>query len=192
MAEEKKKDLSQMTEEEIDNLKYQSDNKEETKEEVKEEPKKEEETKKDSETKKEPKEEKQKSVSDMTKEEIEELKYKSEQDKQQVLNKVIRGYNDSFVKHYDFDEFDLSFTIRLHLPNMIEQGKINALRSSYLGGTDTDQPAFIFYAFEMLATIQIVGDDVPKEFKNETDIYNPAPLVTMYQDWMDFQSTFRY
>lgn len=180
MAEDTKKDLSKMTEEEIDKLKYE-DNTE--KENEQQEDKKE--------TNKEDKEE-QKPISEMTKEEIEELKYKQEQEKQKTLDKVIRGYNDTFIKHYDFDELDLTFTIKLHLPNMIEQGQINALRSKYLGGTDVDQPSFIYYAFEMLATIQVVGDEVPKEFKNETDIYNPAPLIQMYNDWMEFQSTFRY
>lgn len=180
MAEETKKDLSKMTEEEIDKLKYENNTEKENEQ---QEDKKE--------TNKENKEE-QKPISEMTKEEIEELKYKQEQEKQKTLDKVIRGYNDTFIKHYDFDELDLTFTIKLHLPNMIEQGQINALRSKYLGGTDVDQPSFIYYAFEMLATIQVVGDEVPKEFKNETDIYNPAPLIQMYNDWMEFQSTFRY
>lgn len=183
MAEETKKDLSELTEEEIDELKYKKDTKEteDKKEDSKEDSKE-----------KESKEEKQKPVSEMTKEEIEELKYQQEQEKQKVLDKVIRGYNDSFIKHYDFRELGLTFTIKLHLPNMIEQGQINALRSKYLGGTDVDQPAYIYYAFEMLATIQVVGDEVPKYFKNEEDVYNPAPLIQMYNDWMEFQSTFRY
>lgn len=186
MAEETKKDLSQMTEEEIDNLKYQSDNKEEEKEETKKE-----DSNKDSETKEKPKP-KEKPVSEMTKEEIEELKYQTEEKKQKALDRIIRGYNDTFIKHYNFEELDLTFTIKLRLPNMIEQGQISALRSKYLGGTDVDQPAYIYYAFEMLATIQVVGEEVPKYFKNESDIYNPAPLIQMYNDWMDFQSTFRY
>ena len=135
---------------------------------------------------------KQKDISEMTPEEIEELKKEQQQKKTQVAQQIIRGYNDKFTKHYNFEELGLEYDITLHLPNLLEQGQINALRSKYLGGTDTDQPAYVFYAFEMMAIIQIVGDDVPKYFKNEEAVYNPAPLLQMYQDFVDFQQTFRY
>ena len=180
MAEDKtKKDISEMTQEEIEELKYGKQDKKDTqKQEQKEETSKE--------------DTKQKDISEMTQEEIDEIKYQQQQEKTKVAQQIIRGYNDKFTKHYNFEELGLEYDITLHLPNLLEQGQINALRSRYLGGTDTDQPSYVYYAFEMMAIIQIVGDDVPKYFKNEEAVYNSVPLIQMYQDFVEFQQSFRY
>ena len=180
MAEDKtKKDISEMTQEEIDEIKYGKQDKEDTKKQEQ----KEETSKEDT---------KQKDISEMTQEEIDEIKYQQQQEKTKVAQQIIRGYNDKFTKHYNFEELGLEYDITLHLPNLLEQGQINALRSRYLGGTDTDQPSYVYYAFEMMAIIQIVGDDVPKYFKNEEAVYNSVPLIQMYQDFVEFQQSFRY
>lgn len=133
-----------------------------------------------------------KDINKMTPEEVDKLKYEEQQKKVQTIAKVIRGVNDVWEKSYDFKELDLSFNIKLRLPNAIEQGAIFALRSSYLKGMDMYQHEDIVKAYQMLATIQTVGIDIPKEFKNPEEVYNIQPLVTVYHDWAEFMNTFRY
>lgn len=133
-----------------------------------------------------------KDIKNMTPEEIEELKYKARQEKEQTITKVIRGVNDVWEKEYNFKELDLHFKVKVRFPNAREQGRIFALRSSFLGGMDMYQNDDVIQAYQMLATLQEVGEEVPKEFKNVEEIYNLYPLKVMYQDWIDFLNTFRY
>lgn len=53
----------------------------------------------------------------------------------------------------------------------------------------TDQ---VIRAYQMLATLQEVGIEVPKEFQDPEDIYNLYPLTVMYEDWLGFLNSFRY
>ena len=48
---------------------------------------------------------------------------------------IVRGFNDMFVKEYSFDEDKIKFTIKIKMPNIIENGKVEALRDHYLDGT---------------------------------------------------------
>lgn len=140
----------------------------------------------------ETKQEEIKDVNEMTPEEIDKLKYQDRKEKEKVVNKVIKGVNDVWEKEYNFEELDLRFKVKVKLPNAREQGNIMALRSSYLNGMDAYQSDMIINAYQMLATLQEVGVEVPKEFQDPEDIYNLYPLSVMYDDWLDFMSSFRY
>ncbi len=65
------------------------------------------------------------------------------------------------------------------------------MRSNYLGGMDLYQSDEIYKAYQMLATIQVVGVEVPDELSDPEKIYNLIPLVRVYDDWIDFLGTFR-
>lgn len=136
--------------------------------------------------------EEKKDVSKMTPEEIDELKYQDRKEKEKVINKVIKGVNDTWEKEYNFEELDLRFKVKIKLPNAREQGNIFALRSAYLGGMDMYQTDQVIRAYQMLATLQEVGIEVPKEFQDPEDIYNLYPLTVMYEDWLGFLNSFRY
>lgn len=123
--------------------------------------------------------------------ELQELKRKKEQEQDNTVSMVIRGVNDVFEKYYNFKEIKLDFNIKLRVPNALEQGTINAMRSNYLGGMDLYQSDEIYKAYQMLATIQVVGVEVPDELSDPEKIYNLIPLVRVYDDWIDFLGTFR-
>ncbi|AGR48154.1 hypothetical protein [Staphylococcus phage vB_SepM_ phiIPLA-C1C] len=123
--------------------------------------------------------------------ELQELKRKKEQEQDNTVSRVIRGVNDVFEKYYNFKEIKLDFNIKLRVPNALEQGTINAMRSNYLGGMDLYQSDEIYKAYQMLATIQVVGVEVPDELSDPEKIYNLIPLVRVYDDWIDFLGTFR-
>ena len=123
--------------------------------------------------------------------ELQELKRKKEQEQDNTVSKVISGVNDVFEKYYNFKEIKLDFNIKLRVPNALEQGTINAMRSNYLGGMDLYQSDEIYKAYQMLATIQVVGVEVPDELSDPEKIYNLIPLVRVYDDWIDFLGTFR-
>lgn len=123
--------------------------------------------------------------------ELQELKRKKEQEQDNTVSRVIRGVNDVFEKYYNFKEIKLDFNIKLRVPNALEQGTINAMRSNYLGGMDLYQSDEIYKAYQMLATIQVVGVEVPDELSDPEKIYNLIPLIRVYDDWIDFLGTFR-
>lgn len=128
----------------------------------------------------------------LTKEEIDNLKYKQQEEREQVINKVIRGVNDIYEKEFHFEGFDEPVKFKIRYPNALEQGQILSVRSSYFNGTDMYQSQEIIFAFHMLATLNVVGVEVPKEFRNAEEIYRLEPLLELYYDWVEWLSTFRY
>lgn len=87
---------------------------------------------------------------------------------------IVRGFNDMFVKEYSFDEDKIKFTIKIKMPNIIENGKVEALRDHYLDGTALNQSVFIYNAYDALALIRVCGKDVPKELAKDENIYEPG------------------
>lgn len=156
-------DIANMTDEEIDELKFGSDKKEDKEEENKE-PKK-------------------------TREEI----AQEQSDKQEVvLNKIIQGVNDVFEKDYNFEELDLKFTIKARLPNVKEQTRIRNLTDDLLDGRSLETADAIYYQYFMLATLLVTGIDVPKMFRDPDKIYTLSPLLTVYLDFVEYANSFRY
>lgn len=101
------------------------------------------------------------------------------------IDSIIRGVNDVFEKDYSFNEDNIKFTIKIKAPNIVQAGKIEALREQYLNGMGLSQTAFIFNAYDALATIRICGIDVPKELAVDENIYQPA-LEWLYEIDGDF------
>lgn len=111
-----------------------------------------------------------------------EMEKKVEQKK--VIDRIIRGVNDVFVKEYNFEDLGLHFTIKLRAPNALEIGRIQARMSAYLGGMNNYASEYMILVYQTLATIRTTGIDVPKELENDEDIYN---LDILYQIGLDFQ-----
>ncbi len=138
------------------------------------------------------KEQQDKKEKERSKEELYKLKYKQEQDKEATLLKVIKGVNDVWEKDYNFEEADLSFKVKVKIPNAMEQSQIRALTDEFLFGKSDTTPDFIYNAYFMLATLQVVGKEVPIEFRDPEEIYNMDYLAYVYRDWRQFLRTFRY
>lgn len=138
------------------------------------------------------KEQQDKKEKERSKEELYKLKYKQEQDKESTLLKVIKGVNDVWEKDYNFEEADLSFKVKVKIPNAMEQSQIRALTDEFLFGKSDTTPDFIYNAYFMLATLQVVGKEVPIEFRDPEEIYNMDYLAYVYRDWRQFLRTFRY
>jgi hypothetical protein len=111
-----------------------------------------------------------------------EIEYKIEE--KQVIDRVIRGVNDLFVKDYDLPELGMQFTIKIRVPNALEIGRIQGRLSAYLNGMNNYASEYFIVSYQTLATLRITGVDVPKELAKDEDIYN---LDVLYQIGRDFQ-----
>ena len=96
------------------------------------------------------KEQQDKKEKERSKEELYKLKYKQEQDKEATLLKVIKGVNDVWEKDYNFEEADLSFKVKVKIPNAMEQSQIRALTDEFLFGKSDTTPDFIYNAYLIL------------------------------------------
>lgn len=101
-----------------------------------------------------------------------------------AVDRIIRGVNDTFVKHYNYEDMDLNFTIKIQAPNALEIGRIHARMASYLGGMNNYMSEYMITVYNTLATIRVTGKDVPKELEKDEDIYN---LDILYEIGRDFQ-----
>ncbi|XWX29920.1 tail assembly chaperone [Staphylococcus phage PG-2021_15] len=128
----------------------------------------------------------------LSKEEIYKLKYKQDVEKEKAIVKVIKGVNDVWEKEYNFEEADLNFKVKIKIPNAMEQSQIRALTDEFLFGKSDSTPDFLYNAYFMLATLQIVGQEVPIEFRDPEEIYNMDYLAYIHRDWRKFLRTFRY
>ncbi|MCB5366917.1 hypothetical protein [Collinsella aerofaciens] len=113
-------------------------------------------------------------------------------EQKKVIDRIIRGVNDTFIKDYNFEDLGLKFTIKIKAPNALEVGKIQARMAAYLGGMNNYVSEYMVIVYQTLATLREVGIDVPKELAKDEEIYN---LDILYQIGVDFQewlNSFRY
>lgn len=136
--------------------------------------------------------EKAKKGEKLTEDEEDRLKYHKEEEQSSQLSILISGVNNIWEKTYDFKESGLKFTIKVHAPTIVEQGKINALREQYLQGSGSFTPTTTFVAFQMLATIRVCGEEVPKIFENDDNIYATQILYRVGVDFHDWLNRFQY
>jgi len=116
-----------------------------------------------------------------TPEEIEMEKLDKER---KAVNRIIKGQNDVFKKHYTFKDLGLEFTVKIKAPNAIEVGKIQARKMAYLNGMSNYTTDYFSIVYDTLAALRVTGIDVPKELASDEDLYN---LDIIYQIGVDFQ-----
>lgn len=117
---------------------------------------------------------------------------KQRQDQKKVIDRIIRGVNDTFEKDYTFSDLGLKFTIKMKAPNALEIGKIQARMSSYLGGMNNYASEYMLVVYQTLATLRTTGIDVPKELENDEDIYNLDVLYVIGRDFQQWLNNFRF
>ncbi|QEM43138.1 tail assembly chaperone [Bacillus phage Chotacabras] len=121
----------------------------------------------------------------------EQVEAEKQHEQREVIDRIIRGKNDIFTKHYDLPEFDLNFTISIKAPNAIEVGKIQARTASYLSGMNTYMSQYYLIVYQTLASIRVCGKQTPKFLENDEDIYNLDILYAIGVDFSDWMNTFR-
>jgi hypothetical protein len=112
-------------------------------------------------------------------------------EEKKVIDRIVRGVNDTFIKKYDLDDLDLHFTIKIKAPNALEIGKIQARLSAYLGGMNVYASDYMLEVFQALATLRTTGIDVPKFLQKDEEIYNLEILYLIGRDFRDWLNTFR-
>lgn len=122
----------------------------------------------------------------------EERENRERQEQKEVLDRVVRGVNDMFIKEYDFEDIGIKFTIKIQIPNAIETGKVHARMSLYLGGMNNYASEYYLVAYQALALLRVTGKDVPKELENDEDIYNLDVLYEIGRDFEQWLSQFRF
>lgn len=128
----------------------------------------------------------------LTEDEIKRLKFHDQAKDKADLEVIIRGVNNVWRRHYSFKEMGIDFTIAIHAPSILEQGKINALREQYLQGSGSFAPSSLFVAFQTLATIRVCGEEVPDFLKSDEDIYAVHILQKIGYDFSEWLDSFRY
>lgn len=118
-----------------------------------------------------------------------------------VDNVIISGHNDRWFKHYNYKE-DLEdgqtvgteFDIEIRIPNVIDEGAIQAAVNRYLVGTAEYSSEYIQKMYYALALIHRCGTKVPDIFKDDDKIYSVTGdwLVAIYADFTEWQSRFQY
>jgi len=121
----------------------------------------------------------------------EQREQKERQEQKKVIDRIIRGVNDVFEKDYNFEDIGLKFTVKLRAPNALEIGQIQARMSAYLGGMNNYASEYMIVVFQTLASLKVVGVDVPKELENEEEIYNLDILYTIGRDFQQWLNNFR-
>ncbi len=110
----------------------------------------------------------------------------------EAINRVLAGKNDIFKKHYKVDELGLEFDITIKHPNALEQAKIHAKTALYFDGLGRFMTDGIHLAYTTLATLRVVGRDVPEFLANDEEIYNMNILVMIGEDYRDWLESFRF
>lgn len=123
--------------------------------------------------------------------EIDFVKYYKEEQSRKALDQVVRGVNDLFEKTYKFEEMNgKELTVKIRIPNALEQGRINGLRETMLGGMGSTLSTYLYQVYTFFATLEVCGVDVPKELKPE-NMYNVSIAYKIQEDFMEYMNSFR-
>lgn len=121
----------------------------------------------------------------------EEREQETRMEQKKVIDRIIRGQNDIFIKHYDIPEYDMNFEIHIQAPNAIEFGKISAQMAGYLSGMNNYLSQYMVMVYQTLAMIQVCGKKVPDFLQKPDEIYNLDILYTIGVDFAEWMNTFR-
>lgn len=121
----------------------------------------------------------------------EEKEQKQREEERKVIDRIIRGVNDTFEKDYNFEDLGLKFTIKIKAPNALEIGKIQARLASYLGGMNNYVSEYMLVVYQTLATIRTVGVEIPEFLQKDEEIYNLDILYVIGRDFQQWLNNFR-
>lgn len=110
----------------------------------------------------------------------------------EAINRILKGKNDVFEKHYKMDEIGKEFTVKIKAPNALEQAKIHAKTALYFDGLGRFMTESIMLAYTTLSTLRICGVEVPDFLKDDEDIYNMNLLIVIGEDYSEWLDSFRY
>lgn len=128
----------------------------------------------------------------LTDEEVNKIKYHEAQDEKVALDRIVRGVNDIYEKEYNFEDLGgLKLKVKIKAPNALEQGRINAVRENFVGGTGTMLNSFTYVVYHTFALLQVCGIDVPKELEPE-NVYNLNIIYKIGTDFGDWLDRFQY
>lgn len=109
-----------------------------------------------------------------------------------AVNMIIQGANDVWKNDYDFKEDQVKMHIEIKYPNVVEMGRIEAMKQDYLGGYGQEVAPVYELIYDTLATIRICGVKIPQELANDNNIYNLEWLAQIGIDFRAWKATFRY
>lgn len=138
--------------------------------------------------------ERQKSGSKLTDDEQAVLLGKEIDNKNEIIDIVVNGQNDTWFKHYDYSkDGGPTFDISIKVPTIGEEGRIATLVQKYLGGTAVYWDAYTTSVYHGLALIQVCGRNIPKEFADPDKIYNVSAgyLHDINEDFVEWENRFR-
>ncbi|ULF49011.1 tail assembly chaperone [Bacillus phage Darren] len=124
---------------------------------------------------------------ELTREEVQE---EQAQEKRKLIDRIMRGKNDMFIKHYNLPEYNIEFTVHIQAPNAIESGKIQAKTARYLDGMNLYSSQYYVVVYQTLAILRICGRELPEYLEKDENIYNLDILYLIGVDFAEWLSTF--
>ena len=115
--------------------------------------------------------------------------------KNELVDIIINGQNDTWHKDYDYSKDDgPKFSISIKAPTIGEEGRIQTLMQRYLGGTVVYWDDYTISVYHGLALIEVCGRKVPDIFKDPDKIYGVSAgyLHDINEDFIEWQNRFRY
>lgn len=115
-------------------------------------------------------------------------------EKNKLVDVIVKGQNDLFTHSYNYKEEGVSFDVAIKMPNAMEQGAILAKVQQYLVGTASTWDDYTRGCYYAIALLQVCGKKVPDMFKDPDNIY-PVTFDWLYQIYLDFDEfagRFRY
>lgn len=135
------------------------------------------------------------------KEDVRELdRTRQEHEDRQEVNKIVTSDTNTFEEDFTFEEFGLSFKVKLKFPSMLDQAKIDAQVERYFEGLASLMPPRTISAYRMLAIMQYQQEKytgrgqviIPEIFQDVEEVYNPYILLVIYDKFTAWMNSFRY
>lgn len=107
------------------------------------------------------------------------------------LNVLLRGVNDTFKKHYNFEEDGLDFNIEIKVPNALEEAQI-ADKVYALFPDSNFIPGEVWQTYYTIYLVHDFSKGAPKALTDIDNIYNTDWFTKIGADYQQWRSQFRY
>lgn len=107
------------------------------------------------------------------------------------LKALLRGVNDTYKHHFNFEELGLEFDLSIKVPNALEEAPITNFVFSQFPDLDA-VPNYQYTVFYTIKLIELQGIDVPVFLVDLENIYNTDILYAIGENYFEWRSRFQF
>lgn len=112
-------------------------------------------------------------------------------DQADKLKTLLRGVNDKYKHHFNFEELDMKFDVTIKVPNALEEAPITNFVFSQFPDLDAI-PNYQYVVYYTIKLLENQGENLPEFLQDMDNIYNTDILYAIGEGYFEWRSRFQF